>query len=55
MHEESEIGDEQDLRDDQAEAFLRKERARLGMVAVMVASQEVTSGAALDDDEAFAA
>ena len=54
MYEESESVEESDLPDAQSEALFRQERARLGVIAVMVASQEVTSGVASEEDEAAA-
>ena len=55
MHEEAEQEELPDLPDEQADTFWRQERVRLGVIAVMIASQEVTSGIASEDDEAVAA
>ena len=55
MYEAAEQADTPDLPEDQADALLRQERTRLGVIAVMVASQEVTTGVATEEDEASAA
>ena len=54
-YEETERNGTLEIPEDQAEIFLRQERARLGVIAVMVASQEVSTGVASEDDEAAAA
>ena len=54
MHEQLESEESVDT-DEQAEAFWRQERVRLGVIAAMVASQEVTAGVATEDDEAAVA
>ena len=55
MNEDAERAEILELPDDQADALRRQERARLGVVAVMMASQEVTSGVASEADESAAA
>jgi hypothetical protein len=52
MCEENSREETPDVPDTEADTFLRQERARLGVIAVMVASQEVTSGVVSEDAEA---
>jgi len=55
MYEQLEREELPEFTDEQAEAFWRQERVRLGVIAVMVASQEVTTGVAAEDDDAAVA
>lgn len=55
MYEQHEQEETSDLADEQMEGFLQQERMRLGVIAVMVASQEVTTGMASEDDESAVA
>lgn len=55
MYDEVERQEGPELPELQAEAFWQQERARLAVIAVMAASQEVTSGFASADDEAAVA
>ncbi len=54
MYEQVNREDLPHLTDTQVDEFWRQERVRLGVIAVMVASQEVTSGVASEEDEAAA-
>ena len=55
MHQEVEQGDSTEPSDGVQDEARRQERVRLAIIAVMVASQEVTSGIASEDEEAAAA
>jgi hypothetical protein len=55
MYQEREEGEELDAPEETTEELARQERSRLAIIATMVASQEVNSGMALDDDESSVA
>ena len=55
MYEQLEQEKTSDLTDEQVEGLLQQERMRHGVIAVMMASQEVTTGVASEDDEAAVA
>jgi len=55
MYQETQTEDAADLPEDAAEEMGRQERARLAIIAAMVASQEVKNGISIADDEDAAA
>lgn len=55
MHQQAEQEDSPESADDAQEEAHRQERVRLAIISVMVASQEVTSGIASEDEGAAAA